>query len=221
MRDPKKDKIQIGKKVDIVVLGDEKYPDRYTSKIDDVDEKTVCIGLPIKKGVVIPLRIGSKLKISMLEDDAIYSFSGELKSRVRKPYPYFKMDYPKKISREQRRNYVRVSLNLVVEVIIKGEEKDREFKAVTLNLSGGGMYIISGVKIKREEEVYVKFRLPDGTESGNIKIEIRREEEMKEDNKVRYKYGMLFKNINLKISDAIVSYLFEVQRDRRRKGIKI
>ncbi len=250
MRESKKEKIQIGKKVEITVFGDDKYPDVYKSKIDDIneEEEEVYIGLPIEKGVIVPLRIGSKIKISMLEEDAIYSFTGKLKSRARKPYPYFKMDYPQKIVRQQRRDFVRMTLNLIVSIIIKEEEElikpkpklkpkeqeketkegkekekeeDKELKVVTMNISGGGMYIMSGIKLKKEDKMYVTFTLPDGTACKNIKITIRREQELKEGKKIRYGYGLLFENMNRKLSDAIVSYLFGLQRDRRKKGIEI
>lgn len=236
MRESKKEKIEIGKIVDVEVIGDEKYSNVYKSKIDDIENEEIKIGLPIEKGVVVPLRIGSRIKISMLEEDAIYSFYGKLKSRVRKPYPYFKMDYPEKINRVQRRNFVRVTLNLIVSLIIKKEEskkkenkekkekekiEDKELKVVSMNISGGGMYIMSGVKLNKKEEMYVNFNLPDGTECKNIKIKIRREQKLNENERTRYGYGLVFENVNLKTSDAIVSYLFGLQRDRRKKGIEI
>ncbi|MGM0508386.1 MAG: flagellar brake protein [Fusobacteriota bacterium] len=227
-----KDIIELGRNVEIEVLRDPKYKGNYYSRIDDIEEskdgKYLKIGLPIEKGTIIPLRIKSKIQIRMTLDDAVYAFNAIILARGRKPYAYFKIKYPEDIKRIQRRNFVRIPINLLLNLRYKIDSKSKdknkkdeyeEFKGISVDLSGGGIYFWSNKDVEETKEVEVSFDLPDNSCYKNVKSNIVRKDKLDKNHKANFGYGIKFLDIGKKDRDNIISYLFELQRNRRKKGI--
>lgn len=230
--------LKIGKIIEIERMSKKKLELLYyPSKIEDIDEKEVYFWMPVKKGTVVPLGIGEEISINLVEKDGIYSFSGKIKRRASRPYPFFTLEYPEKLRRVQRRGFVRIALNLAVSLKRDEEKKSEseseddkdkeiemievEYKGVTRDLSGGGIYIMSVLKFKMEDEFIMNFRLTNGVDCVNIKSKIKRVDVVEKDNRKIYGYGFEFFEINDKLRENIISYLFNLQRERRKKGLKI
>ena len=109
--------IKILTTVEVEVVSEKEYEGTYLCKIEDIEnKKELHISLPIEKGNIIPLRVGTHVIINITEKDGVYSFGENIIRRVTTPYPHFIINYPKKINRIQRRNYVRMLLNVPVEI---------------------------------------------------------------------------------------------------------
>ncbi|BDU51486.1 flagellar brake protein [Haliovirga abyssi] len=220
------DVIKIGNRIEIELPETKKGP--YLTKIEDIDEKNdVHIGLPIEKGHVIPLRVGEMVRISEVKKDGVYGFSGKVVRRYLKPFSNFVLHYPEKIERLQRRNYVRIRMNVIATLKRKKENPENEedkfeiIKGVSKNISGGGIYILVLNNLKMNDKFEIEFKLPNGVECKKIFGAIKRKDILEDDRGKRYGYGLEFVKINEKLRDRIISYLFKVQRDRRSKGIEL
>lgn len=216
--------LKIGEMVEVEISQNQSYEGNYLSKVTDMDDKQIFFSLPTEKGHVVPLRKGEKISINVVKKDGVYSFKGNIIDRSMKPYMHFLMNIPKDIVRLQRRNFVRIMLNLVTTFqiySISGEELSEEIhKGVTINLSGGGMFIASTKKLDYGTEVLVNFKLTNGIECNKIRGMVRREESIKVMGGEKLGYGIEFLEIDSRIREHIISYLFELQRDRRSKGIE-
>lgn len=207
--------------VEVEVLSEKEYEGTYLCKIEDIEaKKEIHISLPMEKGKLIPLRVGTAVRINITEKDGVYSFAENIIRRVTTPYAHFILNYPKKIERLQRRNYVRMVLNVPVEMIT---EDGVSHKGVSIDVSGGGMLLAFAKKeFSMGEKVVLNFKLTNGSEYNGVKAEIKREREFEPVEGVpntKKGYGLDFTEIDQKKREEIISYLFELQRDRRKNNI--
>lgn len=218
----KEEIIRIGNNVEIDIYNktdDKLYT--YLSKIEDIDEKeNLYIGIPIDKGKMITVSKGEDIIINCVKKDGVYNFTEPVIGRVAKPFPYFIIKTPKKINRIQRRNYVRILVNLLVDFFILNEDHT-EGKGVSINLSGGGIKLMLLKPIDIESNLEVSFTLTNGIRCKNIIGEIVREDIEENENGKRYYYSIEFLEVEDKMRDDIISYLFDIQRERMKKGLDI
>lgn len=225
--------IKLGERVEIEILEKGEYEGHYLSKIEDIENGKIHIGLPIEKGHIIPLRVGARININSVKKDGVYTFAGVVLSRYMKPYSNFVIEYPSKIHRLQRRNYVRITINAAVLFSVIEEKKETEKKeqteenppkiekAVSLNLSGGGLYFISLKNMELGSKLKTTIVLPNSTQLKDIVAEIKRKESIGEKGKEKYNYGVEFTEINEKTRDYIITYLFDLQRERKVRGLDV
>lgn len=224
--------IKLGEKVEVEILEKGEYEGHYLSRIEDIENGRIHIGLPMEKGHIIPLRVGASININLVKKDGVYTFGGLVLTRYLKPYANFVLEYPKKIHRLQRRNYVRITINAAVLFSIiedkpKNEPKDKVEepikieKAVSLNLSGGGLFFICLKDMPIGTKLKTTVVLPNSTQLKDIISEIKRKDFIGEKGKEKFNYGVEFIEINEKTRDYIISYLFELQRERKIKGLEV
>lgn len=207
--------------VEVEVISEREYEGTYLCKIEDIDnKKEMHITLPMEKGRIIPLRVGTAVRINITEKDGVYSFAENIIRRVTSPYAHFIINYPQKIDRLQRRNYVRMLLNVPVEMVT---EDGIVHKGVSIDVSGGGMLIAFAKKeFELNKNVTLNFKLTNGNEYIGIKGVIKREREFEPVDGIpnnKKGYGIDFTEINQKKREEIISYLFEIQRERRKNNI--
>lgn len=204
--------------VEVEVLSEKEYEGSYLCKIEDIENGNVHISLPIEKGHFIPLRSGTLIRINVTQSDGVYSFSEHILKRVMSPYPHFVIKYPQKIQRIQRRNYVRLMLNIPVE--FKLEEEENKYRGVSIDLSGGGVFLITQKQLEIGQKLTIDLKLTNGLDCSNIKSIVKRERVIEGQNggAVKRNYGIEFVEINQKLREEIISYLFELQRERRKNN---
>lgn len=207
--------------VEVEVISEREYEGTYLCKIEDIEaKKELHITLPMEKGRIIPLRVGTAVRINITEKDGVYSFAENIIRRVTTPYAHFIINYPKKIERVQRRNYVRMLLNVPVEMVTEDEVVHR---GVSIDVSGGGMLIAFAKKeFTLNTNVTLRFKLTNGNDYCGIKGVIKREREFEPVDGVpnsKKGYGIDFTEIDQKKREEIISYLFELQRERRKNNI--
>jgi c-di-GMP-binding flagellar brake protein YcgR len=96
-------------------------------------------------------------------------------------------------------------------------------KGVSIDVSGGGMLIAFAKKeFELNKNVTLNFKLTNGNEYSGIKGVIKREREFEPVDGIpnnKKGYGIDFTEINQKKREEIISYLFEIQRERRKNNI--
>ena len=71
-------------RIEEVVYNDKKKNEFYESKVSDIDNdnKKVAIWMPVKKGNLVPLRVGQIIKIIRTHDDGLYYFKAKIENRL-------------------------------------------------------------------------------------------------------------------------------------------
>jgi len=103
-----KKKLVLGLPVELDVL-EGVYEGVYRSRIEEVGEKILVVGAPYQNGELIPLREGTKVKLTFWDEVSAYSFQAKIMQRIAVPIPMFMFALPDTVTKIQRRNFVRVS----------------------------------------------------------------------------------------------------------------
>ncbi|MBN1467135.1 MAG: PilZ domain-containing protein [Fusobacteriaceae bacterium] len=211
--DPKK-VIELGTLVEIEVLNDEYDNQYFLTKISDVEEDFTCldINLPMAGGQYVMARKNDFVRVSLKRIDGIYAFKSKVMYRALEPYAHIRLEFPEKLEKSQRREFFRVPVNLMVTT--KKEVEELPKQAISIDLSGGGMCIVSRTNYEKDSEIILSFDLTNGTKVEEVKGVIKRKIE-KEHYKIEY--GIEFLDIDNKLRENLISYLFELQRTRKNK----
>lgn len=209
------DKLYEGLPIDIIVP-DGEYKGKYRSKIEELGVRIITVGVPVIKGGFIPLRQGTNLDIAFYDDLSFYSFASMIIDRIATPAPAIILEYPDNIRRIQRRQYVRVPVVIPLEYRIVGKEAlSKPQKGHVMDLSGGGILFKTKENIEERSIVVIKVNL--GGNETELPASIIRS--VKKDEQNHYSVSAEFQEINESTRDKIIRYVFEVQREMRKKGL--
>lgn len=205
--------LKIGTLVEMEVINNVYNGEIFFTKISDVDEnfETLDLNLPMESRQYVIARNGEQVKVHVKKDDGIYCFKSKILYRALDPYAHIRVEFPKKLIKEQRRQFFRMPVNLMV--LLK-KENDENFKqGVSIDLSGGGFCLISRGLFEKDDIVIMNFDLTNGTKIEEIKGIIKWRVNKSEN---QYEYGVEFFNIDNKLREQLISYLFELQRNRKK-----
>jgi c-di-GMP-binding flagellar brake protein YcgR len=209
------DGLEIGLRLQIKAAHSEN--DWYSSRVEDLTEETVTIGVPIKAGVLVPLPPGSQIDCQFPKDDAFYSFRSTIMQRRHQPLPVLILRRPVEVQRFQRRKLFRLPVVLPVSFAVEGREGGQ--KGTTLDLSGGGVGLVAGEQLAVGTGLEVRLSLPDGyhlVAKGRV---VKSVEGQADKGQKRYVHGVEFEDLPLPVQERVVSFIFNAQRERRRREI--
>lgn len=210
-----KKKLIIGLAVELVVLGGE-YEGKYRTRIEEVGERILAVGAPFDHGEVVPLREGSKVKLTFWDEVAAYSFEGKIMQRIAVPIPMFILELPDSVDKVQRRNFVRVPafFPMSFRSVTKEGLSDLQNGSM-LDLSGGGMRFLTKDRMDNQSLLYVHITLP----KGELKTPVRVCRVEPIDDGQRYRISVEFHDISERDRDQIIHCVFDIQRATRKKGL--
>ena len=210
-----KKKLLLGAVVELTVPEGE-YKGNYHTRVDEIGEHIISVAAPYRQGEVIPLRVGTVLEIPYNDEDAAYSFDTVVKQRIAVPIPVFVLDFPEKIRKVQRRNYVRIPAFYPITFRIVTKEGLSDPKAVyMLDLSGGGMSFKTTDKLENNSLFHAQLKLP----SGELSIAARVRRVQKIDDTNAYSISSEFYEISERDRDRVIRCVFDLQRTMRKKGL--
>ena len=210
-----KKKLLHGLTVELVVSEGE-YEGKYLTRIEEVGEKILAVGVPYSHGEVVPLRQGTKMKLTFWDEAATYSFEGKIKKRIAVPVPMLILELPDAVSKTQRRNYVRVPALYPVSFRSVTKEGLSDFQSGTmLDLSGGGMRFLTKERVENRSLLYVLLSLP----KGEINTPVRVCRSDKGENSKHFTVSVEFHDISERERDQIIRCVFDIQRAMRKKGL--
>ncbi|RNC29548.1 MAG: Flagellar brake protein YcgR [Candidatus Dichloromethanomonas elyunquensis] len=209
------EKIYEGVSVELVVYEGE-YKGKYRTRIEEVGKRILSVGVPVVDGQFIPLREGTRLNVIFADELSAYSFSSSIIKRIALPIPTFIIEFPNKIEKIQRRKFVRVPLIRSLKYrIIEKEGISDEKSGYMIDLSGGGLLFNAQENLPSKAIILLKTLIGTGDmEIPGIVIRSQRE-----DGKDLFKVSVQFYEISEKTRDKIIQYVFEIQREMRKKGL--
>ncbi|AET70273.1 putative glycosyltransferase [Desulfosporosinus orientis DSM 765] len=210
-----KKKLSPGQAVELIAL-EGKYEGQYRTRIEEVGEKLLMVGAPFENGELVPLREGTKVKLTFWDEAAVYSFEGKIMQRIAVPIPLFILVLPDKVDKVQRRNYVRVPALFPVMFRTVNREGLSDFqKATMIDLSGGGIRFTTKEHVEDKSLLYIQITLPNGEIQTPVRvIRVDKNEEMK-----LYSVSGEFYEISERERDRIIRCVFDKQRAMRKKGL--
>ena len=108
--------LKIGTLVEMEVINNVYDGELFLTKISDIDEshETLDLNLPMENRQYVIARNGEQVKVSVKKDDGIYCFKAKIQYRALEPYAHIRVEFPKKMIKEQRREFFRMPVNLMI-----------------------------------------------------------------------------------------------------------
>jgi len=144
------------------VLKAPNYDVAYTFRTISTDGRRLKMVAPTASVEGMDPRIGDDVWIRCAAEGAVYEAPGQISSGLRGAYVVLEVRLIDRVSRVQRREFVRVNVELEAELVGVYEDATR---ARTHNLSGGGAMVKSPRPLPQEELVYAKILLAPGDPS--------------------------------------------------------
>ncbi len=205
---------------------------QYSSQILDIlSENEYIIAGPIRRSTIIIVRPNTVVEVGYYKEKlGKFVFKAEVKEVWEKGIYKIKIKRFNDIIKIQERNFYRFSMGLEVEKSYNPkqvydkenedyEEIERE-RCMTGDISGGGIKLFSNTEHKVNDKVQLKLRIKDMMiiTIGEV---VRVAESISNEHMRKYKYelGIKFIDIDDYQRDAIVKYIFEQEREFRKKRI--
>lgn len=203
--------------------------------VEIVTDEKIAISIPSYNGRRYPLDVGKHLKVYFKKEDVgVCNFSGLVVARKLEDHtPLLFIQAVSAVEKQQRRDYFRLSV--ITDVIFKlqsgvviekqvnnGKVIDveiptyREVAVVTRDISGGGLRAMVGERIEMGSQILVDILLDN--ERIAVKAEVVRCQ-LFDDTVKRYDCGLRFLEVEEKDRSRIIAFIFEKQRNLRKKGL--
>lgn len=213
-------RLKIGDKIEISKI-DSKTIKHSSQILDIINEKEYIISGPIRRSAIVNVMTNSILEISYYkEEKGKFAFKALVTEKSEKGIYKLKIVRLNDITRIQERNFFRLSVSLEIEKRFKMKDKNEEivFEEMcrTSDISGGGVKFFSNFKHQKNDQLLLTLNI-DNKEL-NILGEVVRVSESS-GNDYNYEIGVKFINIDNLERDIIIKYIFEQQRELRKKGL--
>lgn len=204
------------------VVGEGNYAGIYDSRVEDFDDEgNIIAAIPSSSGTPVPLLPGTKFEVSFMGPDSRYKFDTSVIGRVKNGNIYFlKLQKPENITRNQLRDFFRVSTRIKSTITIydlkeQGKDKDvaivsNESECTVIDISGGGCKLLLDAEVVKGQHVSVDLTSILGT-NGIIEGKIVRTSHI--ENKHYASVQFTFKKETER--DPLIRYVFRRQIEMR------
>lgn len=186
----------------------------YSSQVQDVSKDgTLLVDTPVYSGHLVPIRVGSIVQVIYFTKQGLFIFYAKVLNRFSGKLPLLEIMPISGVERLQRRKYFRLEKVIPFTYRIRGEE-EKEYKGVIQDISGGGLRCRVDKKLEIGTIIDCSFTLDEEIQvSGKV---VRYEESMEKG----YEVGVCYVDIEERMREKIIRYIFEEQRKIRQKGIE-
>lgn len=212
------DFLKVNEVINIEVEPGTDFSNTFRTRVEDLKQDAIVIGMPIDQGNYVPVRPGSEIIIWYWDNSASYAYYCRVQKRIFEPIPLLSLEWPYKKQKVQRRNFVRVPANLPLEYRKVNEQGEEIFyEAFIRDLSGGGLQFQTKKRLIKGDVLQIKLGLPEDLIICKAAVtwvytDIRDKQE-------RYFVGIKFMEINEKLRERVIRYVFQRQRELIQKGV--
>lgn len=208
------DKIEVIRKTGFIVKQNSLY-----SKVQDiVSDNEIVITAPIDNGKIIPLEIDREYYLCVYTSRGLYRCEGEVISRHKEDnMHYATLKIKTKMQKYQRRQYYR--LDCVLSFQYKnGDEKEAWNSGIILDISGGGLRFTSNNQLINGESLVCHIQLNFDDEQKHLYMNGTIIEcNILDFNSNTYETRVSFNDIDNESREAVIRFIFEEERKRRKK----
>jgi len=202
---------------------DGESPHGYSSRVEDLDGAKICIAWPTENGLRVSVRAGEEVFLSFTREDAAYGVRAKVEKTVSAPLPVVVVEPVGSVTRTQRRDFVRVSASIPVEMIGVPDPSEETpvvllIKTRTLDLSGGGFSVYFKDAVPRGTIFETRFSLPGTPEEFHARAKLVRCERREDAQRNRiHRLGLMFLDMPESTRSRIVRFVFGVQKSAIRR----
>jgi len=201
----------------------------YISQILDIYDNTFQAAMPIYEGHLVPLEVGSKYEVFFKTNKGLYKANCEVvgRSKIEKIY-MLELKPISNLEKFQRREYFRFNTNIDANICLLTEHEMKNFlqlfafpeeynnkkkNAVIIDISGGGVKIVSNELYKKHDIVLIEFNVIVGTSLKNIIVPGKIIASSTSDNRLDLReHRIEYNKISKETRELIIKYIFDEQR---------
>jgi c-di-GMP-binding flagellar brake protein YcgR len=192
----------------------------YISLIQDIKEDSLIISAPVENGKIIPLEIGTAYLLSIYSKGGLYKCRAVVSNRYKKNNLHFvDLEIKSPMRKHQRRQFYRLECALTFH--FSNEEIETYYKGIIIDISGGGLRFTS------KEQIQVGSIINCTLDINSVetkKLELKGKvilSQLVDYQVIKYETRIMFQDISNEDREAIIKFIFDEQRKRRkrRKGL--
>jgi len=218
--------IGLGTKIELKLYNEDgdKLPPVLISQYEAYDEENnvVVIHAPFYEGNMYPVYQYMVMDVIFSEEKDTYVFKAKAVQRFKKDdIVMLKVKPITPITKIQRRSFFRVDcfIDVRYRVFDKAIPEDKIMgkfsKAKTKDISGGGICMFTDVRLDKSSYIEAFIELDK-----EIRFigEVVRSHVLRDRGRLLYETGVKYKKIENRDREKIISYIYEIQRDRLKRG---
>lgn len=212
--------IKLNMRIDVQLILQDQI-EYLPSRIEEITSQYYAISMPMKKGTLIPLRPGQKIRIRIKHRESFFGFDTVIAGRKINPVPLLIITRPQKLIQvEQRRKDVRIPITLPIRFRLLSENNNdfRAYDASTIDISAGGALICSDTRVKVGQDLLVELLLHQ-KETVSSKARAVRVFEDSSQTGPRGRIAVQYQDLPEKDRDRISKFIFNKQREFIQKGL--
>ncbi len=213
--------LKLGQQLNISLPDDERP---LFSKLENIGDGELVLTVPVDEDKC-PARIspGTSFTCDFFDGCCYYKFAVGFQRRVIENIPVWYTDKPVKVQKIQHREFVRIKFDnpLVVRLLDDNMAEEEMIFTTSVDLSGGGICFLLDRPLDVGKKITVEISEIPGIGLFNHMATVVRYTELDEKTEERkYHIGAQFTNIDFKIQDKIINYIFDLQRKAPQKCIR-
>jgi len=213
--------LHIGDKIEVVTHYSQASREKASfSLVQDIpDDRSLLITLPMAAGHPVILEPGQIVRINFFRNEGEFYFSARVVERIKLESIFLvRIVQISSLERLQRRSFYRFMRILPIKfrLIENNEPKGQFYKGYAKDISGGGVRLFTEKFIPMNCQIECRINLGETQElafNGKV-LRVRKVQ----DSDKQYDIGVCFVDIPEKLRDRIISFIFEEQRQLRKKG---
>lgn len=205
----------------------------YHSLVCEIlDDEQIKITIPLERGRLVPLPVNSLYYASFYTNGGIYQARVVVKDRFKEEHIYTMIiELLSDLKKLQRRQYYRLNCMMDIRFKVLTENEEMEFEkegeilensddykeGTALDISGGGMRFISEEKIEKDRDIFliIQIHYEDGSKKYGLNAQVIGAQSVKQRDDL-YEYRVEYKNIQGKVREALIKYIFDEERKQRK-----
>jgi len=195
-----------------IVVALEESEEFYVSSVEEITPEEVFISVPYRRRMPLMLSRGDRVKVEFPGNNEYFSFMTAVTGRREEGVLLYSLAFPEKIKRIQRRRDVRLAvlLDVAYAPLPEGDGAAAFKEAKALDLSAGGLRLVTEQEHPPGTMLLVKFRLPLRKESFETvtKAEVVRTEPVMLEKRRLFHLGLKFVDLPQAHRDKIFSFIF-------------
>ncbi len=218
--------LKLGEKLEVSVIDNsgKNLSPYYPVKLQHInDNDTIEIDVPMINAQSVYFRKQTLVQVVIISKEGIHSFNARVLAVNNDNIPVVVLNRESEIIKIQRRSYYRLECSCIVryrpyKLPIFGTNEDPFKTTRTIDLSGGGMCMLSKEKIDKTNFLECVIILEKDVEISAIGkvVSVKKDDTVQSNN---WKVGIQFQRISEKARERVINFIFQEQLKLRRRGL--